>query len=257
MKAYVLRCGAMTVDRGMLIDDPRDRAGATRCACPLHAVVIEHPEATFLWDTAAPRDWETRWAGTGFADHAPYDRVTEEEFLDSRLRQVGLETGDIDIVVLSHLHVDHAGNARLFDNGRTRILAHANEVEAAHSFAGPFQGGYLKADYEGLPIETFSGDIEILDGVRLLEAPGHTAGTVSLQLDLRQDGPLIFTSDALYLRRSLELRDPGGAVWDRRAWLGSVDKLVGIAARTGAQLVFGHDAAQLSALDTGPASFYS
>lgn len=40
----------------------------------------------------------------------PYDNVCEDEYLDSRLKQLGLAPGDIDFVVFSHLHFDHAGS---------------------------------------------------------------------------------------------------------------------------------------------------
>ncbi len=34
--------------------------------------------------------------------------MSDDEYLDSRLKQLGLTPGDIDYVVLSHLHFDHA-----------------------------------------------------------------------------------------------------------------------------------------------------
>ena len=67
-----------------------------------------------LWDTSCPRDWEERWVPTGLHEFFPYDRVTEEQYLDRRLAQLGLGPENLDYVVFSHLHFDHAGNAKLF-----------------------------------------------------------------------------------------------------------------------------------------------
>ena len=52
------------------------------------AVLVETAEGTMLWDTSCPRDWETRWAPTGLQDFFPYDNVSDEEYLDSRLNQM-------------------------------------------------------------------------------------------------------------------------------------------------------------------------
>jgi N-acyl homoserine lactone hydrolase len=35
--------------------------------------------------------------------------------------------------------------------------------------------------------------------VTLIEAPGHTPGTMALKVDLADEGPMIFTSDAIYM----------------------------------------------------------
>ena len=56
---------------------------------------------------------------TGLQDFFPYEKVSDDEHLDSRLKQLGLAPGDIDYVVLSHLHFDHAGNVKLFKELRT------------------------------------------------------------------------------------------------------------------------------------------
>jgi hypothetical protein len=52
-----------------------------------------------LWDTSCPRDWEERWVPTGLHEFFPYDRVTEEQYLDQRLAQLGLGPESLDFVV--------------------------------------------------------------------------------------------------------------------------------------------------------------
>lgn len=262
----MLDCGAMSCDLTWLLLKPgrclRSRADREKPVewypCTTHAVVVETPEGALLWDTSCPRDWETRWAPTGFQEFFPYDNVSDDEYLDARLRQLGLEAGDIDILIMSHLHFDHAGNLRTFAGTGARLICNDKEYEFATGFDGLFMGAHLKTDYEGIKFETVSGDTEIVPGVTVLETPGHTPGCMSLQLDLADTGTMIFTSDAVYMKASYGPPAVGAAiVWDNQAWLRSVGKLRGIAERTNATMVFGHDPDQIGELRIAPEGSYS
>ncbi|MDA8373454.1 MAG: N-acyl homoserine lactonase family protein [Actinomycetota bacterium] len=265
MKLHVLDCGSMSCDLTWLLLKAgrtiRPRAEKDRPVewypCTTHAVVVETPEGTLLWDTSCPRDWETRWAPTGLQEFFPYDQVSEDEYFDSRLDQIGLGVADIDYVVASHLHFDHAGNMQLFKNSNARLICNDKEKEFAFGYAGAFNGAHLKADYEGLNFETVSGDTEILPGITLIEAPGHTPGTMSMRVDLAESGPMIFTSDAIYLGDSYgPPASPAAIVNDLGAWYASVEKLRGIAEASGAEMIFGHDAEQLRSMKRAPEAFY-
>lgn len=227
--------------------------------CPTHAILIETEEGKILWDTGVPRDWESRWAPTGFHDFFP---VQEEPsgpgFLDSALADLELTPDDIDILVLSHLHFDHAANAKMFDNGKTRILVQADEIEGVKTIDGPFKGAHLVSDFDGLNMEAVHGDEEIVPGVSVIFTPGHTWGTMSLRVDLPNDGTKIFTSDAVYMGASWGPPPIGaGIVWDSVGWLESVEKLRRIAEETGAEVIFGHDAEQRKSMKIAPNGHYS
>ncbi|WP_343924124.1 N-acyl homoserine lactonase family protein [Rhodoglobus aureus] len=268
MKVHVLRTGTLEGDLSWFLlrkgdtfidryhkDDPRIWSHY-----PTHAVLIEHPEGRILWDTGLPRNWEEQWAPAGFNDYFP---VTEDVnattgWLDSGLASLELAPEDIDVLVLSHLHYDHVGNARMFDNGKTRIIANNNEIAGVKTIEGTVDGAHLVSEFLGLPLEGTPGDVDLVEGVHLINTPGHTWGTMSLQLDLPNDGTKIFTSDAIYLKDSYGPPIVGSPiVWDNRMWLESVHKLRGIADRTGAELIFGHDKDQIELIKTGPDEFYS
>lgn len=264
--AHVLSCGAMHTDLTWLLLQPgraiANRSNPAKPAewidCPTHAVLVDHPDGRILWDTSCPRDWEERWGPTGLQEFFPYDGVGEDEYLDSRLTQLGLAPGDVDVVVMSHLHFDHAGNLKAFADAGARLVCHDKEYEHAHSFDGLFQGAHLKTDYEGVKFETVSGDTELFPGVTLLETPGHTPGTMSMRLDLADTGTMIFTSDAVYMKASYGPPPVGAAiVWDNQAWLRSVEKIRNIAERSDATVVFGHDPDQIRQLRLAPAGSYS
>jgi N-acyl homoserine lactone hydrolase len=265
-RVTVIPCGAMSTDITWLLLKPgrsiRDRSTrdvpAEWVDCPTHCVLVETDDGLLLWDTSCPRDWEERWAPTGLQEFFPYDHVSEAEFLDSRLNALGVGLDQLDYVALSHLHFDHAGNANLFKDMPARLLCHAAEKEHAFNIPGLFQGAHLRTDYENLTFETFSGDTEFLPGVTFLETPGHTPGTVSMRVDLADSGTMIFTSDAVYMGDSYgPPATPAAIVSNLEQWYASVEKLRGIADRTGATMVFGHDADQIHQLRVAPEGSYT
>ena len=53
----------------------------------------------------------------------------------------------------------------------------------------------------GHEYELISGEAEIAKGVTVIESPGHTAGHVSLLVELNGRRPMLFTGDAVYTRQ--------------------------------------------------------
>jgi N-acyl homoserine lactone hydrolase len=219
---------------------------------------VETPEGRLLWDTSCRRDWETRWVLTGLQEFFPHDQVTEEQYLDSRLGHLGIAPGSLDYVVLSHLHFDHAGNVRTFAGAGPRLVVNDKEEEWVFGYEGAFNGAHLKADYEGIEFETVSGDTEFLPGVSFIEAPGHTPGTMAMRVDLPETGTMIFTSDAVYMGDSYSPpATPAAIVNDLSAWYASVEKIRGLAEKSNATVIFGHDAEQLRSLRRAPDGYYA
>jgi glyoxylase-like metal-dependent hydrolase (beta-lactamase superfamily II) len=229
---------------------------ATWAGIPTHCVYIDHPDGKIIWDAGVPRDWEQRWGPTGLIDWFPLDEVSEDMWLDSRLKQLGLQPGDIDYVLMSHLHYDHAGQLELWKGTSTKLVCNRDEYDGAFGIEGYSQGAHIKVDYDGLPFETVSEDTEILPGVTLLQTPGHTWGTMSLRVDLPDSGTMIFTSDSIYLKESYGPPATAAAiVYDTRKWFASVEKIRSLAEKTDATVVFGHDEEQLKQLKTIPACY--
>jgi N-acyl homoserine lactone hydrolase len=265
-KIQVLDCGAMSCDLTWLLLKPgrsiRPRQEKDKPVewypCTTYAVLVETDEGTLLWDTSCPRDWETRWVPTGLQDFFPYDQVTEEQYLDSQLGSLGVSPENLDFVVLSHLHFDHAGNVRMFAGTGAKLVCSDKEKEWAFGYEGAFNGAHLKADYEGLDFDTLSGDVDdFLPGVSFIQAPGHTPGTMAMRVELADSGTMIFTSDAIYMGDSYgPPTTPAAIVNDLAAFYQSVDKIRTIAEKSDATVVFGHDAAQLRSMNTAP-GFYS
>lgn len=116
--------------------------------------------------------------------------------LIEELKRRGLRPQDIDMVVLTHAHWDHALNIDLFPNAE--VLIHGSERRYAQA---PDPRDWATASYTGLILERHrlrevrEGD-EIDAGVCILDTPGHTPGSISLLVDT-EDGAAAITGDAL------------------------------------------------------------
>lgn len=107
------------------------------------------------------------------------------------LGEAGLRPDEINAVFLTHFHYDHMMNFDLFANA----MFHLAEEEIDYVTGG----GYLKANDPFVPapcyqlmesrVKPFSGEVEILPGVRTLPLPGHTPGMAGVLLE--QDQVLI------------------------------------------------------------------
>lgn len=129
---------------------------------PVYAYLVEDDEHLFLVDT-----------GIGPA-HPLIDRLcqpTRRDLATALAQNNGIEVGDIDAVVVSHLHFDHVGGASTFRG--TPIYVQRAEWEAARAEK------YTIAEFLEFPGANFvmvDGEVELARGFRLIPTPGHTPG---------------------------------------------------------------------------------
>lgn len=117
-----------------------------------------------------------------------------------RLQAAGLTPDDIDFVCCTHLHGDHIGWNTQLEDGRwvptfknARYLLAADELcyweqlfvdEPDNMYWQGWQDSVLPVIEAGL-VERVASDHEILPGICLHPAPGHTAGNVVIELEER------------------------------------------------------------------------
>jgi N-acyl homoserine lactone hydrolase len=108
-------------------------------------------------------------------DTGPY---AYRPILQGRLKKLGVDPGEIDTVVLSHVHWDTAANADLFPNAEIVLhekeLAYA-ETPEAHDAETP---GYIGRALRRLKLRPVAGEQDIAPGVHLVELPGHSPGSI-------------------------------------------------------------------------------
>jgi N-acyl homoserine lactone hydrolase len=173
--------------------------------------VIEHSRGLVLFDTgSAPETAEdiSAYWGEDVAAGLPY-QIERREIIDGQLFDLGYRCDEVHYVVVSHLHIDHAGGLRFFN--KAEIVVHKDELaDALCPPPGFNDGSYNLSDF--LPIRNnkvrkLEDDCDLFgDGsVIVLHTPGHTAGHCSLLVDLPHTGRVILPGDACFCQSALDL----------------------------------------------------
>ena len=191
---------------------------------PITCYLVRTSDAVVLFDTGlSPR------AVPGLVRRDPLARFTEADLLVHRLDAIGLTPNDVDLVVLSHLHYDHAGGAALFP--KSELVVQKDEYAYAHYPAPFFESFYYRKNFD-LPNyrwRLLDGDTELVPGVTALRTDGHTPGHQSLLVELPETGPVILTADACYWQEHADKERVSGVVWNPALALHSLKKLKTIA----------------------------
>jgi N-acyl homoserine lactone hydrolase len=198
------------------IGTPRSRWW--RVPCP--AYLVRHPSAgEFLVDTGLHPSVTSKPAanlGRLYAWHTKPILAPGDD-LPAQLRERGLDPKQIRLVVMTHLHMDHASGMSEFP-GATFVVSEA-EWHAATTERRPLLAGYRQAhydyafDYRTLSYDgdritsyaTFGRTFDLFgDGsVRLAYLPGHSAGVQAVICHL-SDRDLVISGDAIYTHGQLE-----------------------------------------------------
>jgi len=142
------------------------------------------------------------------------ERNEDQDLVDG-LERRGVRPGDVELVVLSHLHFDHVGNNELFPNAR--FVVQRDELPLA--LAPPKFSMFYYPEYRHKMtaildrLDVVDGDVELDPDVRLLKVGGHTPGCQATLVDTSA-GVVCLTSDAMYNYRNIELDWPVGSFWD-------------------------------------------
>ena len=198
--------------------------------------------------------WVVRNAGrtilvdTGFSAEAAQRR--QRQFLCSpidAIARLGIQAADVQDVIITHLHYDHAGNVHLLPNARL----HLQEKEMQYA-----TGKYMKYDVmrhaydvddvvnivRGVydqRVEFYEGDAEFAPGIELIYIGGHTAGLQSVRVHTRR-GWVVLASDAAHYYANLHKESPFPIVFHVGDMLDGFRKLMK-RADTPDHMVPGHD----------------
>jgi glyoxylase-like metal-dependent hydrolase (beta-lactamase superfamily II) len=178
-----------------------------RAACV--AAVVRHRGRVIVCETGI---------GTKLGEkQARQYRVWEPDGLLASLRRLGVRPEEVDVVVTTHLHWDHAGGlTRRAADGtvqltfpRARHVVQRAEWDFAlhpdpRSRAGYVEDDLLPVAEAGL-LEVVDGEAEILPGLVVRRTGGHTPGHQLVLVRASEDLACVVAGDLLGLRQHLRV----------------------------------------------------
>jgi glyoxylase-like metal-dependent hydrolase (beta-lactamase superfamily II) len=218
-----------------------------RIPLALRCLLIEAPDALVLVDTGVGNKEDDR-----FHEIYGIENRGEPTRLEDAIAAAGHRVEDINIVISTHLHFDHAGGNTLRDpDGHVRpafpgarYVVQRGELEFASMPNERVRASYMAANYEPIASaglwDLVDGEVEIVPGVRVMRTPGHTPYHQSVLV--RSEGQAAcFLSDLIPTAAHLPLPWIMGYDLEPLITLESKRILLERAAREDWLLVFEHD----------------
>ena len=204
---------------------------------PVSAYLIEIENKKILVDTGWHRE---------ISPNGKYDRIAQVkhmgvghfllnqgilplgESITEQLEKIKIFPQDLDFVILTHLHTDHASGLKQVKDAK-KILVSEEELQDTKKF--PVR--YAKSMWDGINFETFSfektgigavGESFDLFGdktIELIKIPGHTSGLTAVKINKNEKFVLLF-SDGGYAKKSWEEMIPPGTALDEEMALKSL-----------------------------------
>ena len=234
----------------------RDRGHGQFIDAPILAYLIETPNGRILYDVGCDyaKIADPAARSSFFDSKRPMfepPQMSADQRIPHYLQRLGLGTKDIDVVFIGHLHFDHVGG--LCDVPGCEVHVQRDELAAART--GLDDGVFGD---EIVPADTWrvqAGEYELAAGVRAVATPGHTAGHMSLFVELPKGRPVIICGDAADLTENLTDEVAPGYCWqdDEALALASIRKLNALATAENAELWPNHDFEFFRALPAFPA----
>ncbi len=147
---------------------------------------------------------------TGMDDEDAKKRnLKGEEYLRDRLKKIGVNPADVEIVIVSHLHADHFSAYGLYPKARFYIQRKDMEF-----FTGPAVMSRQVTQFAanipsavslayGKRVQYLDGDEQIAPGIRVLLLGGHTPGSQAVVVTTSR-GEVVLCFDIMDFYRNLE-----------------------------------------------------
>jgi glyoxylase-like metal-dependent hydrolase (beta-lactamase superfamily II) len=246
MEIYPLQTGSVKVKKAQ---KSRKTGGVLRVITsdewtswlPIYAWLIKHPEGTYVIDTG-----ETSMTSRSgyFPKWHPYYRyavkmdVSRNDEIDHQLAHYDVKPKEVDTVVLTHFHTDHAGGLYHFPN--SNILVPKTEYQNAKGTIGKLRG-YLpqhwkdwfqpsEIEFRNQEYGPFTRSFPLTkDGsIVIVPTPGHTPGHISVVADTGKE-KIFLAGDTSYTEELLINLQPDGVSPDTKQALNTQKKILRLA----------------------------
>lgn len=177
------------------------------------------------------------------------------------LARIGVDAGDIDVVLLTHHHFDHAGCVGAFPNAHVYIqrremtryreaLARPRRFEFLTRACEPTLPHILAERERERRLTYADGALEVCDGTQLRPAfDTHTAGSQFVLVGNTADGPWLFAGDNVYVYENVEglrgdgvLEPIGTSTGSQSVWLDTIDDALSWVGRDTSRVLPFHEA---------------
>jgi N-acyl homoserine lactone hydrolase len=250
IRLYALHCGGLHAD--MASYDPFDPKVGTPIYSPNFFYLIRHPKGNVLFDTGIR---------SNYLDDASSVNSMEIEFLpehhtDAQLAAVGVSPKDIEQVVMSHLHWDHAGGLEFLPHAD--VYVNRRELEFAFAPAVYQAVYYDQRDFD-LPLnwKQLDGEHDLFgDGnLVIFPTPGHTPGHQILLVRLG-GGAIMLLSDAAFQIEKMRARVLPAIIWNPDEIVASWDRIEELERENDAELICAHELEFRTKVRIAPGAWY-
>ena len=154
---------------------------------------------------------------------------TGESIVEQLSYKMGILPRDLDFVILTHLHTDHASGLRMLKNAK-HIIVSEEEIRDTQKY--PIR--YVKSMWKDVSFEPFafsdtgvgpvgrSCDLFGDGSVEMIQIPGHTSGLTAVKVNVGEKYVLLF-SDGGYASKSWREMIPPGTALDEKQALNSLE----------------------------------
>lgn len=267
MKLFFFSCGILESTTDLFINGQ----GKDSFLAPVPFFLIQHNGKNIMFDTGNHPDDMIGHLLSRLTDNVN-PIFSEADLAHNAIRKVGLTPEDIDIIILSHLHHDHAGEITFFPNAT--IIVQKDEfdyirrpdyfmTQAYYNDEAPANVTNFYMDGKDVlkkpQIDWFfiDGNIDksfdlFGDGrIVIVFTPGHTIGHQSLLVTTDDGTRFLLAADACYTEANLRSNTLPGLVADSHAYMNNLSYFR-LLEKTGAKIVYGHDPQSWSQFNLAP-----
>ena len=174
--------------------------------------------------------------------------LTHENQPEAQLAKMGLRKSDLDLLIISHTHIDHVGNIGAFPG--VPILIGAGERALPRPI---YWRGKQPLEWPDSEYILVDEDFDLGPGFKVLHAPGHTPGELALLIDLPETGSVLLTSDAI--SRESEVAEGCLDSTNPEEALATAHRILKLAKDRDAFVIYGHGPEQWKELKKAPESY--
>ena len=200
LRIHALQAGGCQLDGGAMFGvvpktlwERRIPADAkNRIPMGMRCLLVEHPAGLVLIDTGIGNKEDQKFHEVyGVEAEVPGHRT----MLDAALAAAGFTADDVQVVINSHLHFDHAGGNTAIDASgavvpafkNARYLVHAGEMEYATHTNERTGASYFPRNWDVLKatgqLELVASSVELVAGIHMRPTPGHTPHHQSIVME--------------------------------------------------------------------------